>query len=702
NAIFHAKQEIIENCLFGVDINPNSVKICRLRLWIELLKNAYYTKSGVLQTLPNIDINIKCGNSLISRFSIEDDLKNAFKKGNAKNVKYTFPQYKNAVKEYKEAKSKEKKLEVLNIIEECKSNFKSTLDDGTIINRQKAVGDYEAEKARQANLVLLEEKITKADKNVLKDFKVKADQAASKETEIINNKIYDNAFEWRFEFPEVLAEDGSYEGFDVIIGNPPYIYNRDIDVKQRNFLNKKYGSSDDLYVYFSFEALNIIKPKGHFAYITPDTYFTLSTREKFRKTLLELADIKFTYSGFCFQDAYVETMIMLVQNDFVEDGDVNFVPDPLDYNTYQSFSCKSSIFKRNIYNRFFIPTKINLSLHSKINKQLFEVFNSFEKKITGRQFNNDHLNNYISELIPEDLTLLGVLSDGEQGLVTGNNSKYISQISENIAKSEVINTKFLAKLNAINESNLSLKEFNKKPKHYYETAELLKTTHQKPDLFGKFFIYKVVKSKDAIEFGTLSEDVKNNGDKKDLWVNYYKGNTEGYKWHVPYRDAINWNKTSVTELKDGVVTNSRWQGSKYYNTTGFGWVDYFTDRIKAFFIDEGIYSKNIVKLHSNSDIVSDKYIVALLNSKFISFYIKQFITTTHTLQINDGRLIPIKIPSKEIKLKIERIVDKIINSKKKNIDTDISKSELLLDELFNKVYGLTKQEVEEIHTLEKN
>ena len=98
--LFHEKQAIIENCLFGVDINPNSVKICRLRLWIELLKHAYYirpealeTSSPVcyldsddlregyelptarqLQTLPNIDINIKCGNSLVSRFALDADL----------------------------------------------------------------------------------------------------------------------------------------------------------------------------------------------------------------------------------------------------------------------------------------------------------------------------------------------------------------------------------------------------------------------------------------------------------------------------------------------------------------------------------------------------------------------------------------------------------------------------------------------------
>ena len=75
--LFSEKQTLIENCLFGVDINPNSVKICRLRLWIELLKHAYYKDAGTyleLETLPNIDINIKCGNSLISRFGLDADL----------------------------------------------------------------------------------------------------------------------------------------------------------------------------------------------------------------------------------------------------------------------------------------------------------------------------------------------------------------------------------------------------------------------------------------------------------------------------------------------------------------------------------------------------------------------------------------------------------------------------------------------------
>ena len=105
--LFHEKQTLIENCLFGVDINPNSAKICRLRLWIELLKNAYYNADGQLETLPNIDINIKVGNSLISRFGLDSDLKDALKKS-----ELSLTDYRNAVDIYRNASSKEQKWEM--------------------------------------------------------------------------------------------------------------------------------------------------------------------------------------------------------------------------------------------------------------------------------------------------------------------------------------------------------------------------------------------------------------------------------------------------------------------------------------------------------------------------------------------------------------------------------------------------------------
>jgi adenine-specific DNA-methyltransferase len=133
--LFHEKQTIIENCLFGVDINPNSVKICRLRLWIELLKNAYYMREseGVtsshtftthpeLQTLPNIDINIKCGNSLISRFSLDSDLRKALKKS-----KWNIDSYRIAVATYRNAENKEQKREMERLIATIKTDFRSEI-----------------------------------------------------------------------------------------------------------------------------------------------------------------------------------------------------------------------------------------------------------------------------------------------------------------------------------------------------------------------------------------------------------------------------------------------------------------------------------------------------------------------------------------------------------------------------------------------
>lgn len=325
--LFQEKQIIIENCLFGVDINPNSVKICRLRLWIELLKNAYYTKSGVLQTLPNIDINIKCGNSLISRFDLNDDLQDAFK---GRDVKYNFTDYKKAVQQYKGSNSKEQKKEVLEIINEVKNNFISSLDNGTILDRQKAVGKYETEKARQNNLLLFEEKVTKVDKKILKKLKIIADKALHKESEIINNKIYDDAFEWRFEFPEVLDKLGNYVGFDVIIGNPPYISALNM---KRSKIIKDYFSDNyplltgsyDIYALFIHRISTIGNQYSSYSFIVPNKFLIANYSQVLLNNLISTKSIEYSINlaqHNVFKEASVYPIIiqgsLLKSKDFVK------------------------------------------------------------------------------------------------------------------------------------------------------------------------------------------------------------------------------------------------------------------------------------------------------------------------------------------------------------------------------------------------
>lgn len=280
-ALFYEKQTIIENCLFGVDINPNSVKICRLRLWIELLKNAYYKNTNELETLPNIDINIKCGNSLISRFSIDADLKQALKKS-----KWSIDMYRVAVQTYRNAENKEQKHEMERLIKTIKTDFRSEFSSNS-----KEIRDLSKLKGELFSLInqtSLFEKTAKEKKKFNEDSKTLSEKVRKQEDlieEIKNNRIYDNAFEWRFEFPEVLNDDGDFIGFDVVIGNPPYIRQEELgEIKQYLSLNYSvYASTADIYVYFVELGMRLLTQFGNFVYILPNKWIRASYGSNLRK-----------------------------------------------------------------------------------------------------------------------------------------------------------------------------------------------------------------------------------------------------------------------------------------------------------------------------------------------------------------------------------------------------------------------------------
>jgi adenine-specific DNA-methyltransferase len=269
--LFHEKELIIENCLFGVDINPNSVKICRLRLWIELLKNAYYKAEDELETLPNIDINIKNGNSLISRFDLNADLRKALhrsKKG------WTIDTYKIAVQNYKNAESKEEKREMEQLIKAIKSDFRTEIADNDPKQKRLAKLSNELYEKYQSTK-LFDESHTTAQKKDKKKLEEQINTLATEIESIKNNKMYENAFEWRFEFPEVLNDDGDFVGFDGIIGNPPYIRIqgiRAIDSKLADAYVENYKSASgsfDIYSLFVEKGLKLIKKDGIINYIMP-------------------------------------------------------------------------------------------------------------------------------------------------------------------------------------------------------------------------------------------------------------------------------------------------------------------------------------------------------------------------------------------------------------------------------------------------
>lgn len=323
--LFHEKQTIIENCLFGVDINPNSVKICRLRLWIELLKNAYYKTDtplsrgagGVLETLPNIDINIKVGNSLVSRFAMDADLKQTLRKS-----KWNMDSYRLAVSTYRNAQNKEQKREMERLIASIKSDFRSEIaaNDPKIKRLQKLEYDFGllvapkmfAESAEVYGGKANQKKAKERESKMLAEInKLKADIE-----EIKANKIYENAFEWRFEFPEVLNDDGDFVGFDVVIGNPPYLRVREESDELRKYYISNFSVSEnqlDLYHLFIEKAYSISGNSSVQSMIVPNAFLGNQNNIRLREFILKNFSIEkiIEIQGDVFEEASVEVLIFV-------------------------------------------------------------------------------------------------------------------------------------------------------------------------------------------------------------------------------------------------------------------------------------------------------------------------------------------------------------------------------------------------------
>lgn len=322
--LFNEKAKIIENCLFGVDINPNSCEIARLRLWIELLKNSYFTdlepnplQQNALETLPNIDINIKCGNSLVSYFNLKNKI-------SIPKITSRINIYKNLVNTYKQGKGD--KIELLNEIKNLQTLFKNYCF--TTSSYEKKIKNFKNQceiYTKQYGDYLAKDN-PKLKDYVSKSFFVDFDEETAKKDYEKLLKLYDetfsldnlNPFEWRFEFPEILDENGDFMGFDLIIANPPYIRQEAIK-EQKDILKNKFKifcGTADIYTYFFELGLNILKNDGILSFITSNKFFRASYGQNLRDFMLKNAQIQSItdLNGLkVFDSAIVDTAVTILQ-----------------------------------------------------------------------------------------------------------------------------------------------------------------------------------------------------------------------------------------------------------------------------------------------------------------------------------------------------------------------------------------------------
>lgn len=282
--LFEEKRIIIENCLFGVDINPNSTEICQLRLWIELLKNAYYIKGEDgkrhLQTLPNIDINIKCGNSLVMKYALNAPINHVLR-----GAKITIPEYKKHVFNYKNSPSKVNKHKV----EQDIIKIKEKLDKGYNIESDA----YKKWLKKCSEILERTNSLFPAvdgESKILENLRKQEERLRLDLEEVSTRHTRLEAFEWRYEFPEIVNENGTYVGFDCIIGNPPYGVS--LSNEYRKTIEEKFEHVPDyeIYYYFIFLGMALLKDKGYLAYIIPNTWLFNQYAQSFRDTLSQIDD----------------------------------------------------------------------------------------------------------------------------------------------------------------------------------------------------------------------------------------------------------------------------------------------------------------------------------------------------------------------------------------------------------------------------
>ncbi|ELV9494241.1 Eco57I restriction-modification methylase domain-containing protein [Campylobacter jejuni] len=335
--LFHTKKDIIENNLFGVDINPNSCEITKLRLWIELLKHSFYQSFDDgnyhdLKTLPNIDINIKCGNSLVSYFETGKSL------SHYPNIKERMGKYKRIVKDYKEGFYTDKSR-INQEIKNLKISFKNFCFADKFKKEMKSFNDKcEKYSKKYGNFLAVDDENLKffvSANLTLFDFDEKeaAKEFANlkKEYDSIFNLESNHPFEWRFEFPEILDDDGNFKGFDLIIGNPPYIRQEELkELKSHLAKNYKvYKGTSDIYTYFYELGFNVLKDSGGvLSYITSNKYTRAGYGEALREFLLK--NVKFLeYTDLngikVFDSATVDTSILCFEKSKSKDNKFKYL-----------------------------------------------------------------------------------------------------------------------------------------------------------------------------------------------------------------------------------------------------------------------------------------------------------------------------------------------------------------------------------------
>ncbi|HFN7050094.1 TPA: DNA methyltransferase, partial [Campylobacter jejuni] len=657
--LFHTKKDIIENNLFGVDINPNSCEITKLRLWIELLKHSFYQSFDDenyhdLKTLPNIDINIKCGNSLVSYFETGKSL------NHYPNIKERMGKYKRIVKDYKEGFYTDKS-HINQEIKNLKISFKNFCFADKFKKEMKSFNDKcEKYSKKYGNFLAINDENLKffvSANLTLFDFDEKeaAKEFANlkKEYDNIFNLESNHPFEWRFEFPEILDDDGNFKGFDLIIGNPPYI--KEAENKELFANTKKlrtYQGKMDIWYHFVGRGFDILKNNGYLAFIATNNWVTNSGAKKLRNIVLEESQILslVDFSSFMvFDSASIQTMIMQFQK----------IKPPKNYEFhFAKITTQTPIYEdvinllKNEKTQNNEILSINLTPKKFIDKTL-----NFTKSDYEELFNK--IQKYGKFYLEEREVAQGIVYPQEninkKSLEILGNNFYLGQGIQKLTNEEVEN------LNLLKNEKILLKPI-------FESDNIQKYFVKRYNYFWVIYTNSSFKNPNSMD------DYPNLKKHLDKFQNVITSDNKPYGLHRARDEKFFTGSPRIVALR------------KCVGEPKFSYVD-FDCYVSATFY--------VIKTQR----INVKYLTAILNSKLIAFWLKhKGKMQGNNYQIDKEPLLNIPIVtinSKNQKIADELInlVDEILKVKEQDKNANTQELENKINSLVYKLYNLTDDEI---------
>lgn len=325
---------ILSRNIYGVDINPSAIKVARARLFLTLAKHFKVGKEkDTFIRFPNVHFNLRTGNSLIGYIKPEkegtkDKNEQLFLFVQEEPASYIVEKIKvvEDLKPYLEKTAKSLKIDgnIIKAIENLNNILSKKNIDWKVFERvlktkenliRILMASLNSQHAVPLNDLLRE---------ITNLFNQKLDEKLAEEYKIELTELKKiKAFHWFFEFPEVFLDRN---GFDIVIGNPPYVRQEEINhivegINYKEILSKIYDPFDntfDLSMFFILRSLQITKEKGYHSFIITNKWLRAKYGKKIRKYLKENFTIKkiIDFNGIrVFVGATVDTMIYIIKKE---------------------------------------------------------------------------------------------------------------------------------------------------------------------------------------------------------------------------------------------------------------------------------------------------------------------------------------------------------------------------------------------------